>query len=170
MVDLSLAMGSIIKLANPVAVAARDAVAAALNLFPQVKSYFADMKFTPMPRYTVGVLADQSTQDSGRAGAKLTSRLVAVRTAKTTVSPVGLKFPQPRVNSKDGHDILLDDATGNWRSVPVGATAPGRPPGGVTDPASGPLRPPGLCAARNPARLGRGVHGRRRPGPQRPHR
>ena len=75
--------------------------ASVLNLFPSVKSYFADMRFKPMPRYTKGVLADPNTQASGTALGKLTSKLIPVATANTKVSPVGVQFPQPRVNSKD---------------------------------------------------------------------
>ncbi len=124
MVGLSLTFGSAIKLTNPVAVAARDAASVALNLLPGVKSYFTDMRFKPMPRYTVGVLADPTTLGSGRAAPKLTSRLVPVRTAKTKVSPVGVQFPQPRVTFKAGSDILLDDAIGNWWSVLVWGNSP----------------------------------------------
>lgn len=124
MVELSLTFGAAIKLTNPVAVAARDAASAVLNLLPQVKSYFTDMRFKPMPRYTVGVLADPTTLEPGHAAAKLTSRLIPVRTAKTKVSPVGVQFPQPRVTSKAGTNILLDDAIGNWWSVLVWGNSP----------------------------------------------
>ncbi|NKR26481.1 bifunctional 3-(3-hydroxy-phenyl)propionate/3-hydroxycinnamic acid hydroxylase [Rhodococcus hoagii] len=117
MVDLSLTFGRFIKITNPAAAALRDAASSALNLFPQVKSYFADMRFKPMPRYTRGVLADPTTQASGRAAARLTSRLVPVRTANSTVSPVGVQFPQPRVTTRAATDVLLDDAIGNWWSV-----------------------------------------------------
>lgn len=124
MVDLSLAFGSAIKLTNPIAVVARDAASAVLNLLPQVKNYFTDMRFKPMPRYTVGVLADPTTLESGRAAGKLTSRLIPVRTAKNKVSPVGVQFPQPRVTFKEDNDILLDDAIGNWWSVLVWGNSP----------------------------------------------
>jgi 3-(3-hydroxy-phenyl)propionate hydroxylase len=124
MVDLSLTLGKVIKITNPFGAAARDAAATVLNLFPQAKSYFADMKFKPMPRYERGVLADPTTQEQGRATALLTSKLIPVRTANTRVSPVGRQFPQPRVNSKDAQDILLDDATGNWWSLVVWGNSP----------------------------------------------
>ncbi|MFF0813934.1 bifunctional 3-(3-hydroxy-phenyl)propionate/3-hydroxycinnamic acid hydroxylase [Rhodococcus sp. NPDC003318] len=124
MVDLSLTFGKFIKITNPIAAAARDAASTALNLFPQVKSYFADMRFKPMPRYTRGVLADPTTQASGRAGATLTSRLIPVRTANSKVSPVGVQFPQPRVNALTGDNLLLDDAIGNWWSVIVWGNDP----------------------------------------------
>ena len=124
MVDLSLTFGKFIKITNPLAATARDAASSVLNLFPQVKSYFADMRFKPMPRYTRGVLADPTTQASGRAAAKLTSRLVPVRTANSTVSPVGVQFPQPRVNARGAADALLDDVIGDWWSVIVWGNNP----------------------------------------------
>ena len=60
------------------------------------------MRFKPMPRYTSGVLADPTTQASGNAAARLTSKLIPVLTANNKVSPVGVQFPQPRVNSQLG--------------------------------------------------------------------
>ncbi|NRI68515.1 bifunctional 3-(3-hydroxy-phenyl)propionate/3-hydroxycinnamic acid hydroxylase [Rhodococcus sp. MS16] len=124
MVDLSLTFGRLIKITNPVGAVLRDAASSVLNLFPQVKSYFADMRFKPMPRYTRGVLADPNTRESGSAAAKLTSKLVPVLTANVKNSPVGVQFPQPRVNSRDASDQLLDDAIGNWWSVIVWGNSP----------------------------------------------
>lgn len=124
MVDLSLTFGKFIKITNPVAAAARDAASTALNLFPQVKSYFADMRFKPMPRYTRGVLADPTTQTSGQATVALTSRLIPVRTANNKVSPVGVQFPQPRVTTAEQANVLLDDAIGNWWTVIVWGNDP----------------------------------------------
>ncbi|MBS1696052.1 MAG: bifunctional 3-(3-hydroxy-phenyl)propionate/3-hydroxycinnamic acid hydroxylase [Actinobacteria bacterium] len=117
MVDLSLTFGRLIKITNPVAAYARDVASSVLNLFPAVKGYFADMRFKPMPRYTRGVLADPTTQAPGRAGPRLTSRLIPVRTATTRVSPVGVQFPQPRVTTADRADVLFDDVIGPWWAV-----------------------------------------------------
>lgn len=124
MVDLSMTLGSVIKLTNPFAVAARDAASSVLNLFPSAKSYFSDMRFKPMPRYTTGVLADPTTQASGNAAAKLTSKLIPVLTANSKVSPVGVQFPQPRVNSLLGANQRLDDVIGNWWTVLVWGNNP----------------------------------------------
>lgn len=124
MVDLSLTFGRLIKITNPVGAVLRDAASSVLNLFPQVKSYFADMRFKPMPRYTRGVLADPNTRESGSAAAKLTSKLIPVLTANVKNSPVGVQFPQPRVNSRNASDQLLDDAIGNWWSVIVWGNSP----------------------------------------------
>lgn len=117
MVDLSMTFGRFIKVTHPVAARLRDGVSAVLNLSPKVKSYFADMRFKPMPRYTRGVLADPTTQTSGHAAGRLTSRLVPVATANTRVSPVGVQFIQPRVNTAAAADALLDDVVGNWWTV-----------------------------------------------------
>lgn len=124
MVDLSLTFGNFIKITNPLLAAGRDAASSVLNLFPSVKSYFSDMKFKPMPRYTAGVLADPSTRAPGRAAARITGKLIPVRTANNRVSPVGVQFPQPRVNCTQGGNILLDDAIGNWWSVIVWGNSP----------------------------------------------
>lgn len=124
MVDLSLTFGNFIKITNPLLAAGRDAASSVLNLFPSVKSYFSDMRFKPMPRYTEGVLADPSTRASGRASAMITGKLIPVLTANSKVSPVGVQFPQPRVNCRQGTGILLDDAIGNWWSVIVWGNSP----------------------------------------------
>ncbi|KQU29421.1 3-(3-hydroxyphenyl)propionate hydroxylase [Rhodococcus sp. Leaf225] len=124
MVDLSLTFGNIIKITNPVAALARDVVSSVLNRFPQIKSYFSEMRFKPMPRYTEGVLADPSDCTSGRADATITSRLVPVRSANITISPVGVQFPQPRVTVANAGIVLLDDAIGNWWSVIVWGNSP----------------------------------------------
>jgi 3-(3-hydroxy-phenyl)propionate hydroxylase len=124
MVDLSLTFGKFIKVTNPIAATARDVASSVLNLLPQVKRYFADMRFKPMPRYTQGVLVDPTTQASGTAAAGLTSKLIPVLTANSTVSPVGVQFPQPRVHTCLASNVLLDDAIGNWWSVIVWGNSP----------------------------------------------
>jgi len=117
MVDLSLTFGRFIAITNPVLARARDAASALLNLSPRVKSYFADMRFKPMPRYTRGVLADPTTMQPGVAAPRLTSRQVAVRTANIRQSPVGVQFPQPRVTTETHTNVLLDDMIGPWWAV-----------------------------------------------------
>lgn len=123
MVELSLTFGKFIKITNPLGAKARDAASRVLNLLPQVKDYFASMKFKPMPRYHTGVLVDPSTQRPGHAAAKITAKLTPFRTANTTVSPVGLQFPQPLVMTDDGEQ-KLDDAIGPWWSVIVWGNDP----------------------------------------------
>ena len=117
MIDLSLTLGAVIKPTNPVVVGARDATAAVLNLFPQVKSYFSEMRFKPMPRYTRGVVVDPTSASPGTAKARLTGKLIPVLTANNRNSPVGIQFIQPRVNTKDGQGVRLDEAIGKWWTV-----------------------------------------------------
>lgn len=117
MVDLSLTMGAIIKPTNPVVVAARDGLSSVLNLFPQVKSYFSDMRFKPMPRYTRGVVVDPTKFTPGEAEAKLTDRRIPVLTANSKVSPVGVQFIQPKVSIGEGLEAKLDDVIGNWWAI-----------------------------------------------------
>lgn len=124
MVDLSLTFGKIIKITNPVIATGRDLASSVLNLSPAAKSYFADMKFKPMPRYTDGVLVDPTAKTPGKAAARLTSRLIPVLTANNTSSPVGQQFIQPRVTTKDHVNVLLDDVLGNWWTLLVWGNNP----------------------------------------------
>ncbi|WP_404287026.1 bifunctional 3-(3-hydroxy-phenyl)propionate/3-hydroxycinnamic acid hydroxylase [Glutamicibacter arilaitensis] len=124
MVDLSLTMGKVIKMTNPAGVVLRDTAASVLNLFPSVKSYFADMRFKPMPRYTSGVLADPTTAQAGTAEATLRSKLIPVATANTRVSPVGVQFIQPNVRTDELGIGKLDDVVGNWWTLLVWGNDP----------------------------------------------
>lgn len=117
MIDLSLTLGAIIKPTNPVVVAARDSISSVLNLFPQVKAYFSDMRFKPMPRYHDGVLVDPTTHEPGHAAPRLTARTIPVITANTKVSPVGMQFIQPDVTTADGVRVKLDDVLGPWWTI-----------------------------------------------------
>ena len=114
MVELSMTMGNVIKMTNPVAVAARDYAAKVVNRFPQFRDYFGEMRFRPQPRYTRGVIADQSTQEPGVSRLALTAASVPFLQTRQKVSSVGVQFPQPRVTTRDGTDLRLDDVTGRW--------------------------------------------------------
>ncbi|WP_420176719.1 bifunctional 3-(3-hydroxy-phenyl)propionate/3-hydroxycinnamic acid hydroxylase [Luteococcus sp. OSA5] len=114
MIDLSMAFGTAIKPTDRRVAFARDVAARALNVAPQVKSYFSDMKFKPMPRYEKGVVVDVDTLQSGRASAKRIRGRgfgIPARNVVEKTSPVGLQFIQPQV-LKDGELMLLDDAIG----------------------------------------------------------
>jgi 3-(3-hydroxy-phenyl)propionate hydroxylase len=124
MIDLSLTVGSVLKPTNRLVAAGRDALAAGLNLFPQVKAYVTEMRFKPMPRYTRGVVVDPGTRVAGSAAAELTGKLVPIRSANSSVSPVGTQFPQPRVTTGLHSDVRLDDVIGNWWSVLVWGNDP----------------------------------------------
>ncbi|MGO4957707.1 bifunctional 3-(3-hydroxy-phenyl)propionate/3-hydroxycinnamic acid hydroxylase [Luteococcus sp. Sow4_B9] len=114
MIDLSMAFGTAIKPTDRKVAFARDVAARALNVAPQVKSYFSDMKFKPMPRYEKGVVVDVDTMESGKASAKRIRGRgfgIPARNVVEKNSPVGLQFIQPRV-LVDGEVKLLDDAIG----------------------------------------------------------
>lgn len=117
MIDLSLTLGAVIKPTNPFVVGARDGLAAALNLVPSVKSYFSEMRFKPMPRYTSGVVVDPTSFTAGKAKAKLSSKMIPTLTANNRTSPVGVQFIQPLVSTKNHASIRLDEAVGNWWTV-----------------------------------------------------
>lgn len=114
MVKLSMTMGDLIKMTNPLAVVARNAGARVLNTFPAVRSWFGEIKFRPLPRYTRGVLADQATFEPGRAAKRISRTSIPLRQAVDQTSCLGVQFPQPRVTTRDLHDVLLDDVTGPW--------------------------------------------------------
>jgi 3-(3-hydroxy-phenyl)propionate hydroxylase len=114
MVQLSMRMGDVIKMTNPLAVAARDAAAKVINLLPQWRDFFGEMRFRPQPRYTHGVLADQSSLEAGTSRLELVARSIPFLQTADKRSSVGVQFPQPRVTTKDGGDLRLDDVTGRW--------------------------------------------------------
>ena len=115
MVDLSLTLGAIIKPTNKTVAKARDLAAKVVNLSPGVRSYFTDMKFKPMPRYTTGVVVDQRTLRPGSAQPQLPQGIAAGiiphRVALNKNSPVGRQFIQPPVTYQ-GQEVLLDEVLG----------------------------------------------------------
>lgn len=110
MVDLSLAMGNIIKPTDRRIAFGRDALARTMNISPAVKNYFSDMRFKPMPRYGRGVVVDHETLTPGAAHRKISRRrvprLIPLRNALSKNSPVGAQFIQPWVGV-DGEDVRL---------------------------------------------------------------
>jgi 3-(3-hydroxy-phenyl)propionate hydroxylase len=126
MVDLSMTFGTIIKPTDRRITTVRDAVSRILNLSPQMKSYFTDMRFKPMPRYSAGVVVEADTLMAGRAAAKRTSRFVTVRNAVDKRSPVGVQFIQPRVTTRDAAGVRLDDAIGPWWTIAAWGNDPAR--------------------------------------------
>lgn len=114
MVRLSMRMGDLIKMTNPVTVTARNLTARVLNSVPAVRSWFGEIRFRPLPRYTRGVLADQSTLAPGSAAKRLVRATVPYRQAVDRTSCLGVQFPQPRVTTAEAQDVRLDDVTGTW--------------------------------------------------------
>lgn len=126
MIDISVAFGRVIKPTNKIVAGLRDATAALLNAAPPVKRYFAEMRYKPMPRYHSGAVVDATTRQPGRSDAALTGTSQPVTSANNKVSPVGTQFIQPRVDTADHSDVLLDELIGaNWAVVCWG-TNPGQ--------------------------------------------
>lgn len=126
MVDLSMTFGSVIKPTDRRVTAVRDAVSKVLNVSPQVKSYFTDMRFKPVPRYEAGVVVQPDTLAPGANVARRRGRFVTIRNAVDKRSPVGLQFIQPRVNTVDAQGARLDDVLGPWWTIAAWGNDPAR--------------------------------------------
>lgn len=90
MIDLSTLVGRVISPTNRRVAALRDRVIHAASVVPTLKRYILEMRFKPMPRYQQG----------------------AVHHAGGENSPTGTLFIQPRVDTRDQQNILLDDVLG----------------------------------------------------------
>ncbi|MQW75780.1 3-(3-hydroxyphenyl)propionate hydroxylase [Nocardioides sp. dk4132] len=124
MIDVNMTAGTVMKM-KPLGGWVRDRAASALNLVPTWKSYFTELRFKPMPRYAAGVVVDQVTMEPGTAQASFKgSRLAPFVDSPGAASPVGLQFIQPRVNTTDARDVLLDDVTGDWWALATWGTNP----------------------------------------------
>jgi 3-(3-hydroxy-phenyl)propionate hydroxylase len=124
MIDVNMAAGTVMKMGR-FGGKVRDLSASALNLVPKWKSYFTELRFKPMPRYAAGVVVDQATLTPGRAQATFKrGRLAPFTDSAGDLSPVGLQFIQPRVNTANATNILLDDVTGNWWTLATWGTDP----------------------------------------------
>ena len=124
MIDVNMTAGTVMKM-KPLGGWIRDRAASALNLVPTWKSYFTELRFKPMPRYAAGVVVDQVTMEPGTAQASFKgSRLAPFVDSPGAASPVGLQFIQPRVNTADARDVLLDDVTGDWWALATWGTNP----------------------------------------------
>ncbi|BBZ24436.1 bifunctional 3-(3-hydroxy-phenyl)propionate/3-hydroxycinnamic acid hydroxylase [Mycolicibacter hiberniae] len=92
MIDLSTMVGKVISPTNRRVAGLRDGVIRAASAVPTLKRYVLEMRFKPMPRYEQGaVVHDQPRRPD---------------------SPVGTLFIQPRVDTRAGADLLLDDVIG----------------------------------------------------------
>ena len=97
MIDLSTMVGRVISPTNRRVAAMRDRVIRAASVVPTLKRYVLEMRFKPMPRYEQGaVFHDEPRSDT---------------------SPVGTLFVQPRVDTRDRVDVLLDDVLGSGFAV-----------------------------------------------------
>jgi 3-(3-hydroxy-phenyl)propionate hydroxylase len=94
MIDLSTTVGKVISPTNARLAAARDVVIRAASLVPTLKRYVLEMRFKPMPRYEQGAVVHNEPRSPSSA--------------------VGTLFIQPRVDTRDQHNVLLDDVIGPW--------------------------------------------------------
>lgn len=97
MIDLSTMVGRVISPTNRRVAGARDLLVRSASIVPTLKRYVLEMRFKPMPRYEQGAVVHANP---GRAD-----------------SPVGTLFIQPRVDTRDQQDVLLDDVLGPWFAV-----------------------------------------------------
>jgi 3-(3-hydroxy-phenyl)propionate hydroxylase len=112
MIDLSTMVGRVISPTNRRVAAARDLLVRSASIVPSLKRYVLEMRFKPMPRYEQGAVVHSEP--------------------RRTDSPVGTLFVQPRVNTREHQNALLDDVLGRgfailcWNNNPreiLGATA-----------------------------------------------
>ena len=112
MIDLSTMVGRVISPTNRRVAAVRDLVVRSASIVPSLKRYVLEMRFKPMPRYEQGAVVHCEP--------------------RRTDSPVGTLFIQPRVDTREQQNALLDDVLGGgfavvcWNNHPreiLGATA-----------------------------------------------
>jgi 3-(3-hydroxy-phenyl)propionate hydroxylase len=96
MIDLSTRVGRVISPTNRRIATIRDIAVRAASFVPPLKQYVLEMRFKPMPRYEQGAV---------------------VHTARRADSPVGTLFIQPRVDTREQQNVLLDDVLGAWFAV-----------------------------------------------------
>ena len=94
MIDLSTMVGRVISPTNRRVAAVRDLIVRSASIVPSLKRYVLEMRFKPMPRYEQGAVVHTGPN-----------------------SPVGTLFIQPRVDTREHENVLLDDVLGNGFAV-----------------------------------------------------
>jgi 3-(3-hydroxy-phenyl)propionate hydroxylase len=92
MIDLSTMVGRVISPTNRRVAALRDRVIHAASAVPSLKRYILEMRFKPMPRYQQGAVFHSEPPSE--------------------TSPTGTLFIQPRVDTREAQNVLLDDVLG----------------------------------------------------------
>jgi 3-(3-hydroxy-phenyl)propionate hydroxylase len=92
MIDLSTMVGRVISPTNAKVAAVRDRLIRAASVVPTLKRYILEMRFKPMPRYEQGAIAHLASPSA--------------------TSPTGTLFIQPRVDTRDAQNVMLDDVIG----------------------------------------------------------
>ena len=104
MIDLSTMVGRVISPTDRRVAALRDRVIRAASVVPTLKRYVLEMRFKPMPRYDQGAIAHVEP--------------------RSATSPTGTLFIQPRIDTRDAENLLLDDVIGagfavlSWNNDP----------------------------------------------------
>ncbi|GFM20320.1 MULTISPECIES: bifunctional 3-(3-hydroxy-phenyl)propionate/3-hydroxycinnamic acid hydroxylase [Mycobacteriaceae] len=97
MIDLSTMVGRVISPTNRRVAALRDRVIHAASVVPTLKRYVLEMRFKPMPRYQQGAVCHPE--------------------GGSPDSPTGTLFIQPRVDTRDTQNAMLDDVLGTGFAV-----------------------------------------------------
>ena len=92
MIDLSTMVGRVISPTNRRVAALRDRVIHSASVVPALKRYVLEMRFKPMPRYHEGAVFHPEP--------------------RSDTSPTGTLFIQPRVDTREQTNVLLDDVLG----------------------------------------------------------
>ena len=92
MIDLSTMVGRVISPTNRRVAALRDKVIHGASAVPALKRYVLEMRFKPMPRYEQGAVFHAEPRAES--------------------SPTGTLFIQPRVDTRDQQNVLLDEVLG----------------------------------------------------------
>ncbi|BBX15565.1 3-(3-hydroxyphenyl)propionate hydroxylase [Mycolicibacterium duvalii] len=97
MIDLSTMVGRVISPTNRRVAALRDRVIHAASVVPTLKRYVLEMRFKPMPRYQQGAVHHGESASPN--------------------SPAGTLFIQPRVDTREQRNVLLDEVAGSGFAV-----------------------------------------------------
>ncbi len=92
MIDLSTLVGRVISPTNRKIAVVRDKLIRGASVVPALKRYVLEMRFKPMPRYDQGAVYHPKPP--------------------TADSPTGTLFIQPRVDTREQSNVLLDDVIG----------------------------------------------------------
>ncbi|TGB45025.1 bifunctional 3-(3-hydroxy-phenyl)propionate/3-hydroxycinnamic acid hydroxylase [Mycolicibacterium peregrinum] len=92
MIDLSTLVGRVISPTNRKVAVVRDKLIRGASVLPALKRYVLEMRFKPMPRYDQGAVYHSKPP--------------------TADSPAGTLFIQPRVDTREQSNVLLDDVIG----------------------------------------------------------
>lgn len=92
MIDLSTLVGRVISPTNRKVAVVRDKLIRGASVVPALKRYVLEMRFKPMPRYDQGAVYHPKPP--------------------TADSPAGTLFIQPRVDTREQSNVLLDDVIG----------------------------------------------------------